>query len=84
MISFVPEMIFMITLQNVSHDCIEMYQKIEDPMSLKSKNAEVALRGTSKKRPLSNKGTPRAWVLKGALRGRADMIYIILATTSMD
>lgn len=65
----------------MSHDCIEEYQNIEDPISLKSKKADVAFRETSKKRPLSNKGTPRAWVLKGALRGRDDMIGSVRATT---
>jgi hypothetical protein len=68
----------MMRLHTVSHDCIEKYQNIEDPISLKSKRADVAWRGTSKKRPLSNKGTPRAWVLKGALRVRVDMIYIVI------
>jgi hypothetical protein len=77
-------MILTMRLQNVSHDCIEKYQKIDDPISLRSNRADVAWRETSKKRPLSNKGTPRAWVLKGALRGRPDMIYMMFTVSFME
>ena len=70
----VPATILMRILHRVNQLCIERNQKNEEPMSLRSKMAEVACRGTSKNRPRSNKGTPRAWVLKGALRGLDAMV----------
>ena len=64
----------MITLQKVSQLCIEKNQNMEEPMSRRSSRARAPMRGMSVKRPRSNSGTPRAWVLKGALFDLEDML----------
>ena len=58
---------------SVYHVWHEMNQKRDEEMSRRSSRRRATCRGRSINLPRSNSGTPLAWVLKGADRGREDI-----------